>query len=149
MKSFKTLSVLFMLLCFSFSAFSQKRDDAVFFLPKDQIKKFHTLNDLQNLKKGELLDLYSKRFHEIIAALPYIALTNEPGVRLSDIGIKEDHDHKKLLKKNVEESEDYLETTNETIENLIAYADTERLILSILYYEEIIKQLRMGVQNSF
>ncbi|GAA3508577.1 hypothetical protein GCM10022393_20010 [Aquimarina addita] len=130
-------------------SFAQKRDDGVFFIKKDQIVKFHTIGDLENLRKGELIKIYQDRVREIITVIPFLSLTNEPDVRLDDLGIKEDSDHIKILKKNTEAIQEALITTEESIEELIAYADTEKIIWTILYYEDVIKKMRIGANGSF
>ncbi len=131
------------------SVFSQKANEATFFTQKKQITKFHTISDLENRKKGELIKLYQDRVEEIMTVLPFLSLTNEPGVRLEDIGIKEDSRHLKILKNNTESTEKNFETTKEAIEELVAYADTEKIIGTILYFEEIIKKMRIGVNGNF
>lgn len=140
---------IFLLLISIHCSFAQKRDDGVFFVQEDQIAKFHTIGELENLRKGDLIKLYKDRIQEIITVVPFVALTNEANVRLSDVGIKEDSDHLKTLKKGTEATRESLEIMEETVDNLVPYADTERIIWSILYYEEIIKKMRIGVQNSF
>lgn len=127
----------------------QQKDEAVFFLKKDQITKFHTIGDLENLKKGQLIQLYQDRIKEIIIVLPFLSLTNEPGVRLGDLGIKEDSGHIKSLKKSVETSQKAINITQNSIEELVPYADTEKIILTILYFEEVIKKMRIGVNKTF
>ena len=129
--------------------YGQQRDEAVFFLKKDQITKFHTISDLENMKKGQLITLYQDRIKEIITVLPFLSLTNEPGVRLGDLGIKEDSGHIKSLKKSVETTEEAIDVTQNSIEELVPYADTEKIILTILYFEEIIKKMRIGVNRTF
>ncbi|MEW7293133.1 hypothetical protein [Aquimarina sp. 2304DJ70-9] len=131
------------------SVFSQKVNEAIFFTQKKQINKFHTISDLETRKKGELIKLYQDRVEEIMTVLPFLSLTNEPGVRLEDIGIKEDSRHLKILKNNTESTEKNFETTKEAIEELVAYADTEKIIGTILYFEEIIKKMRIGVNGNF
>ncbi|WP_103069988.1 hypothetical protein [Aquimarina sediminis] len=129
--------------------FAQQTNEAIFFTQRDQINKFHTINDLQALKKGELVKLYQDRVEEIITTLPFLSLTHEANVRLSDIGIKEDSRHLKILRHNTESTRKSLETTKTTIEELVPYADTEKIIWTILYYEEIIKKMRIGVNSNF
>lgn len=129
--------------------FGQNTNEAVFFTQKKQINKFHTISDLEGLKKGELLNLYKDRIQEIITVLPFISLTNEAGVTLEDIGIKEDSRHLKILKNNKEDTEKSLESTHVAIEELVAYADTEKIIGAILYFEEIIKKMRIGINGNF
>ncbi|TSE08156.1 MULTISPECIES: hypothetical protein [Aquimarina] len=129
--------------------FGQQANPAVFFTQRDQINKFHTISDLQSLKKGELINLYQDRVKEIMTILPFLSLTNEAGVRLGDIGIKEDSRHLKVLKNTTESIRDNLETIDTMVEELIPYADTEKIISTILYYEEIIKKIRIGVDGNF
>ncbi|GAA4274008.1 hypothetical protein GCM10022258_33020 [Aquimarina gracilis] len=128
---------------------AQKIDDAVFFNQQKQVSRFHTIGDLEAMKKGELIEIYKDRVEEIMTVLPLLSLTNEAGVRLRDIGIKEDSRHVKILKNNKETTEKGLEVTRETIEELVPYADTEKIIWTILYFEEIIKKMRIGVNGSF
>ncbi|MBQ4803180.1 hypothetical protein J8L88_10005 [Aquimarina sp. MMG015] len=113
------------------------------------INKFHTIDELENLKKGQLVKLYIERANEIITVLPYIALTNEANVSLSDIGIKENSDNQKLLKKHHETTTDAFGSTSNLITEFVPYADTEKIIWSILYYEEMIKKIRIGVNGNF
>lgn len=128
---------------------SQKTDEAVFFTQQKQVSKFHTIGDLEAMKKGELIQIYKDRVEEVMTVLPLLSLTNEAGLRLRDIGIKEDTRHIKILKNNKETTEKTLEVTNEAIEELVPYADTGKIIWTILYFEEIIKKMRIGVNGSF
>ena len=50
----------------------------IFFNQKKYIHKFHTIN----LKKGELIQLYTERIREITIVLPFLALTNEANMKL-------------------------------------------------------------------
>ena len=129
--------------------YSQKKDEATFFNKKDLIVKFHTISDLENMKKGELIKLYQDRVKEIIMVIPFLSLSNEPGVRLRDFGIKEDAGNIKILRKSIDATQEALETTKISIEELVAYADTEKIILTILYFEEIIKKTRIGINKNF
>ena len=129
--------------------YSQKKDEATFFNKKDLIVKFHTISDLENMKKGELIKLYQDRVKEIIMVIPFLSLSNEPGVRLRDLGIKEDAGNIKILRKSIDATQEALETTKISIEELVAYADTEKIILTILYFEEIIKKTRIGINKNF
>ncbi|AXT61134.1 hypothetical protein D1816_12515 [Aquimarina sp. AD10] len=142
-----TISIIFILIINS--VFAQSINDAVFFTPSKQINKFHTIGDLEALKKGELIALYQDRVEEIMTILPLLSLTNEAGVRLKDIGIKEDSRHVKILKSNKESTTKNLVTTKKAIEELVPYADTGKIIWTILYYEEVIKKMRIGSNGSF
>jgi len=143
------LLVSFIFLLPILSTYGQKKDGTIFFEKKDQIFKFHTIDQLENLKKGELITLYQDRIKEIITVLPFLSLTNEPGVRLEDVGIKEDSNHVKSLKKTTEATQEAVDIANVAIEELVPYADTEKIVLTILYFEEIIKKMRIGVHGNF
>ncbi len=129
--------------------FAQKANEATFFTQNKMTNRFHTISDLEVLKKGDLILLYQDRIEEIMTILPFLSLTNEPNVRLKDIGIKEDSRHLKILKNSKEATEKSLETTKEAIEELVPYADTEKIIWTILYFEEIIKKMRIGVNGNY
>ncbi len=144
----KLLTSLIFFLAIS-TIYAQQASEAIFFTQRSQTNKFHTISDLQALKKGQLVKLYQDRVEEIMTILPFLSLTNEPGVRLSDIGIKEDSRHLKILRNNKESTQKNLEVTKETIEELVPYADTEKIIWTILYYEEVIKKMRIGVNGNF
>jgi len=143
------LLVSFVFLLTLQSTIAQKTNDAVFFSQTKQINRFYTISELEALKKGELIHLYKQRVEEIMIILPFLSLTNEAGVRLSDIGIKEDSRNVKVLKNNTEAVAKSLESTKVAIEELVPYADTEKIIWTILYLEEIIKKMRIGVNGNF
>ena len=116
----------------------------------DHLSKFFKFNiDLEELKKGELIELYADRVTEILTVLPLLSLSYEPGVSLSDVGIKEDSHHLKILKKAKDSQQENIEKTHETVEELIPYADTDQIVWTILYFEEVIKKMRMGVKGNF
>ncbi|MHA7056049.1 hypothetical protein ACWGOQ_0002430 [Aquimarina sp. M1] len=144
MKSITLLVVLFL----TITSFAQSKKN-IFFDQSTLITKFHTIDELEGLKKGELVKLYTERANEIITVLPYIALTHEAGVSLSDIGIKENSDNLKLLKKHHQTTTETFEETSNLITEFIPYADTEKIIWSILYYEEMIKKIRIGIDGNF
>ncbi|GAA0717416.1 hypothetical protein GCM10009430_14330 [Aquimarina litoralis] len=129
-------------------SFAQTKSN-ILFDQRTLIKKFHTIDQLEGLKKGELVKLYIERVNEVITVLPYIALSNEANVSLSDIGIKENSDNLKLLKKHHETTTEAFESTSNLITEFVPYADTEKIIWSILYYEEMIKKIRIGVNGNF
>jgi hypothetical protein len=145
----KILTNLIFFLAANIILAQQATHEAIFFTQGSQTNKFHTINDLQALKKGQLVKLYHDRVDEIITILPFLSLTNQPGVRLSDIGIKEDSRHLKVLRNNTESTQKNLKVIKETIEELVPYADTEKIIWTILYYEEVIKKMRIGVHGNF
>ncbi|WP_343911660.1 hypothetical protein [Aquimarina litoralis] len=144
----KSISILFFTLFITTLSFAQTKSN-ILFDQRTLIKKFHTIDQLEGLKKGELVKLYIERVNEVITVLPYIALSNEANVSLSDIGIKENSDNLKLLKKHHETTTEAFESTSNLITEFVPYADTEKIIWSILYYEEMIKKIRIGVNGNF
>ncbi|MCK8522382.1 hypothetical protein M0D21_12430 [Aquimarina sp. D1M17] len=142
-----TFSILFTLLFLTYNHAQSEKN--VFFDQSSLIKKFHTIDELEELKKGDLIKLYTERVHEVITILPYLALTNEADVTLSDIGIKESSDNLKALDKHHDSTEKALENTSDLIIEFIPYADTEKIIWSILYFEEVIKKIRIGTSGNF
>lgn len=142
-----TIALVFSI-CMISTGFAQSKEN-VFFDQNTLIDKFHTIDELQDLRKGELVQLYTERANEIITLLPYLALTNESGVSLSDIGIKESSDNLKILDKHHEVTTEAFQSTSNLISEFIPYADTEKIIWSILYFEEIIKKIRIGVNGNF
>ena len=144
----KLLSTLFFSL-FLIGISSVQSQKNVFFNKKSLVNKFHTIDELEDLKKGELIQLYIERVNEITIVIPYLALTNEAEVKLSDIGIKESSDYLKSLDKQHSITTEALENTKNIITEFIPYADTEKIIWSILYFEEVIKKIRIGANGNF
>ncbi|PKV49508.1 hypothetical protein ATE84_1534 [Aquimarina sp. MAR_2010_214] len=145
MKLFSTVFFLFFIINLNYA---QTRKN-VFFEQKTLTEKFHTIDELEELKKGELVKLYTDRINEIITVLPYLALTNEAGIKLSDIGIKENSDHLKSLNKHHSTTTEMIESNKDLISEFIPYADTEKIIWGILYFEEVIKKIRIGANGNF
>ncbi len=140
MKLLKTSFLIFFMINLGYTQTNKN----VLFDQKSMISKFHTIDELENLKKGVLIKLYTDRVNEILTVLPFLALTNEPNVKLSEIGIKENFDHLKTLSKFRENATKNLESTKVLISDFIPYADTEKIIWTILYYEGVIKKIRIG-----
>lgn len=120
-----------------------------FFGKLDRVNKFHTIDDLEDASKGELATIYLERNKELTTVLPFIALTTKPDQKLEDVGIRNDTHNNKLLYK-YKTTEKKLSTTNSNIlGEFISYADSDNLIWSILYMEDIIKKLRLGFKGNF
>lgn len=105
------------------------------------IKKYHNLKELQEMKKGELLDLYTERITVLVKTLPYIALATKPGVTLTDLGIPDNNENKKSLTEQEESTADFLNVTTEFQKRMMPYSDTKNLIAAILFYENTLKAL--------
>ncbi|MDY8136649.1 hypothetical protein [Aquimarina sp. 2201CG5-10] len=144
MKKIITLTLIII----SLSTYAQNGRKGVFFENNKLINKFHTIDELESLNKGDLIQLYIERTREIFIVLPYLSLSNQPGTSLSDVGIKEDSDNLKVVEKNNEIADRAFEYTENTIKELVPYSDTNKIIWSILYFEEMIKKMRLGINGN-
>ncbi|MEO8234165.1 MAG: hypothetical protein ABI549_02020 [Flavobacterium sp.] len=107
------------------------------------VKKFYEKSELESLQKGELIDLYLERIQVIVEKLPYIALTTRRGVTINDIGIPDTIENSKLLDKQKQTIKTFLTDTEDFEKNLTPFADKSDIIDAILFYETILKELRM------
>lgn len=137
-----TFLCLFVLLTMSNMISAQdKKVEKSIVSPTATIKKYHDLKELQDMKKGELLDLYIERINVLVKTLPYIALATKPGVTFSDLGIPNDNDNKKALIEQDKSTIDFLEVTVAFQKRMTPYSDTKNLIAAILFYENTLKAL--------
>ncbi len=137
-----------MILC-SISIGNAQTKKNTFFEQHSLINKFHTIDELEALKKGDLVNLYLERTKEILIVIPYLSLSNEPNVTLHDIGIKENSHNLKVLEKHHKSNQAAYQSTRDMVTEFIPYADTDKIIWAILYFEEIIKKTRIGVNGNF
>ncbi|GAA3566467.1 hypothetical protein [Snuella lapsa] len=105
------------------------------------IKKYHNVEELESMQKGELLALYIERTESLIKILPYIAFATKPGVTMATLGIPKNNDNKKALENQFEATDNFLENTVEFQKMILPYSDTNKLISAILFYEETMKLL--------
>ena len=122
--------------------FSQKRDDAQYIISGDVgINKYHDQEELESMRKGELLSLYNVRIEIIIKILPNIAFATKPGVTMNSLGIPDTKDNRRALKENIEATTTYFDNTIEFQKIVLPYSDRASLISAILFYEETLKAL--------
>ncbi|WP_299219725.1 hypothetical protein [uncultured Aquimarina sp.] len=143
----KIITLLLITLTIS-SISGQTKKKGVFFDNDKLINRFHTIDELQDLNKGALIELYLERAREIFVVLPYLSLNNKPGTSLSDVGIKEDSDKIKIVEKNNEIADRAFVYTTNTIKELVPYSDTDKIIWAVLYFEEMIKKMRLGKEGN-
>ncbi|AXT61132.1 hypothetical protein D1816_12505 [Aquimarina sp. AD10] len=138
--------ILLLLLISSLSTLTaqSRKNPAILYKADKLVSRFHTIDELQDLNKGDLIKLYLERTREIFIVIPYLSLTNKPGTSLQDLGIQADSDHVKVVEKNIEIADRAFEYTENTIKKLVPYSDTDDIIWSILYFEEVIKKMRLG-----
>ncbi|SEL17728.1 hypothetical protein SAMN04487910_1942 [Aquimarina amphilecti] len=140
----KKTTILLLLLLTIGSLSAQNNKKGILYDNDKLINRFHTIDELQDLNKGALIELYLERTREIFIVLPYLSLSNQPGTSLSDIGIKEDSDNIKIVEKNNEIADRAFVYTTNTVKELVPYSDTDNIIWAILYFEEMIKKMRLG-----
>lgn len=105
------------------------------------IKKYHDQKELQGMKKGELLELYIERIKVLVKTLPYIALATKPGITMTDLGIPNDADNRKMLAEQAESTTNFLDVTVAFQRRMVPYSDTDNLVAAILFYENTLKSL--------
>lgn len=135
------LAFLFLLL-FSSLSFAQKNKDPQSIISEEvRIKKYHSKDQLEDMPKGELLTLYIERIESLVQLLPYIAFATKPGVTMNSLGIPDEKENRKILEDQKEATKDFMEQNREFQAKILPYSDTDNLISSILYYEEVLKSL--------
>ncbi|MEO5990789.1 MAG: hypothetical protein ABIP68_04060 [Ferruginibacter sp.] len=105
------------------------------------IKKYHGLDELKRMQKGELLALYDERLQVLVRTLPYIALATKPGMTVSDLAIPLNSENKKAMEAQTEGTNAFLELTHDYQKKMMPYADKDNLISAIIFYENTMKSL--------
>lgn len=105
------------------------------------IAKYHDIDELERMQKGELLGLYVERINALVKILPYIAFTTKPGVTMTDLGIPDNNDNRKVLDGQIEGTNAFLVSTMQFQRQILPYSDTSNLVSAILFYEETLKSL--------
>ena len=105
------------------------------------VRTFYDDQKLKAMSKGELVELYIERMKVVVKTLPYIALATKPGVTMTDLGIPDDADNRKILDLETEATQTYLEITVNFLRKMLPYADKNQLVTMILFYEQTLKGL--------
>jgi hypothetical protein len=105
------------------------------------VRTFHEKSQLDGMNKGQLLELYIERIKVLVNTLPYIALTNKPGITMQDVGVPESSENLKLLETQQQNTQTFLTATTEFQKSITPFADKGNLISSILYYESMLREL--------
>jgi len=122
--------------------FAQKKNEPKSIISdKVSITKYHDIEELERMQKGELLGLYIERIEVLIKTLPYIAFATKPGVTMTSLGIPDNKDNRNILDDEFEATDDYLKKSTEFQKTMLPYSDTSKLIAAILFYEETLKSL--------
>jgi len=102
------------------------------------LKKVYTKEELELLGKLELTTIYQERIGIITEVLPYLALHSKPGATLTDMSIPQTPANLSHLEKEVKNKQVYVASVNETLVDIIPYADKQNIIWSILFFQDII-----------
>lgn len=102
------------------------------------LKKTYTKDELDVLGKLELTAIYQERIAIITEVLPYLALHSKPGATLADMSIPQTPANISHLEKEVKNKKEYVSSVNETLVDIIPYADKQNIIWSILFFQDII-----------
>ncbi len=142
--------VLFVVLFFSVlsieksSAQAKNKPELTIVNANTIIAKYYTIEELNALAKGELINIYKDRFRVLMGLMPYCALSTKPGTTLKDLGIPENADNKTVLEKEVKSLEAFDQYVNASLDNFIAYADKNNIVWAILFFEESIRKISLG-----
>lgn len=105
-----------------------------------KLTKTHTRAELEAMGKLDLTKIYQERIAIITELVPYLALHSKPGATLTEMGIPKTKENVAHLEKEVANKTEYLSSVNQTLTDVIPYADKENIIWSILFFEEMIQR---------
>lgn len=141
MRTKSTILVIALLFTMSMSFAQKDKNSIAIITGKVSISKYHSYEDLNQMSKGKLLELYTERIEVIVNILPNIAFATKPGVTMKDLGIPETKENKKALEESREAAVDYFDSTVAFQRTILPYSDTRDLISAIIFYEETLKSL--------
>ncbi|MEM7039635.1 MAG: hypothetical protein AAF570_21860 [Bacteroidota bacterium] len=106
----------------------------------------YTIGDLDKLGKLDLTKLYVDQVHKISMLLPYVPF-NQKGdaVSLAGMGIPSTKDNNGFIKKLDASGGSHNEALDETLNNIIPYADKADIIKSILFLQTMIEKIETGI----
>ena len=134
----KKLTILIAFWCLSVNA--QKN---IPIIKNSAIQKYYQREELEVLNKGILKNLYFERISSLSNIIPYLALTAKTNISYIDIGIPNTKENEKLFTKQKLLITEYLKETLVFQENIIAYSSKDDLIKSILFYEDVLKNIEI------
>mgnify|MGYP006939812252 CR=1 FL=1 len=130
------------LLLFTTLTIAQKKEQNPSIISGDvAISKYHDRDELEQMRKGQLLSLYNRRIEVIIKILPNIAFATKPGTTMNSLGIPDTKENRNALEDNIDATTTYFDNTIEFQKIVLPYSDKSNLISAILFYEETLKAL--------
>ena len=139
MKNIITTIVLFL----SFTITAQKLVNT----DKILIKKFNEKEELSRMNKGALKILYVDRLGVLINTLQYLPITNTFTEDISVLAIPLEKNNLKIIEEQQIVTKDFILKSINFQNTIIPYSSKEDLIDAILFYEEIIKNIKRNLHN--
>ncbi len=142
----RTLILSVMMCCIvSITVYGQKetkssKSENTYVSANAKLSKVHTKEELDKLGKIELTEIYKERISIISEIVPYLALHPKPGASLKEMGIPQTTENGTHLEKEVKNKAAYIASVNETLDDIIPYADKQNIIWSIMFFERIIQE---------
>jgi hypothetical protein len=134
--------LLFVFLCVTLSAVSQNKNAPQSIISSSaSIKKYHDIDELKRMQKGELLELYVERIQVLVKTLPYIALASKPGITIADLGIPSTSENMKSMEGQRAATQNFLDTTVDFQRKMLPYSDKDNIVSAILFYENTMRSL--------
>lgn len=107
------------------------------------IDKYHNEVELEKLGKLELTKLYLERVAVLTEIIPYLALNKAPaGSGLDELGIPETKTNMSHLDREVRNKDAYLNAVQETMNDIIPYADKKNIVWCILFLEDTLHRIQ-------
>ena len=114
--------------------------------PGLQTKQHYTVGDLDKLGKLELTKIYVGQVQKLNLLIPYVPF-NQKGetVSLSGMGIPSTKDNNGYIKALDASGSSHNETLDETMNNILPYADKEDIVRTILFIQDVIERIENGL----
>jgi hypothetical protein len=118
-----------------------KSDTTLCFVRKDiKLDKIYSKDQLLNLPKLQLIEIYKERIEYMIEFIPFIALHPQPGATMYDMSIPQTELNLKHLDKEIKNKQIFLSSLYSTLNDIIPYAEKSNIVWSILYIQDLIKK---------
>ncbi|MDX2195088.1 MAG: hypothetical protein NW207_01615 [Cytophagales bacterium] len=142
MKKLSLLLIYFLIIAYTSHSQDKKAGkSALTYVSADvKIQKFYTEDELKKMGKLELTNIYKERITYLTEIVPYLALHSKPGATLQEMGIPETSQNMDHLEKELKNKKNYITSVNDTLDDIIPYADKSNIIWAILFFDEMIKK---------
>ena len=114
--------------------------------PGLQTNQHYTVGALDKLGKLELTKIYIGQVQKLTLLVPYVPF-NQRGeaVSLSGMGIPSTKDNNGYITALDGSGSQHNETLDNTLNNILPYADKEDIIRSILFIQDLVERIENGV----